>query len=153
MRHSVGEINSLEEIRHDPHIQKSYQKGAVKAEWTFSDGAVISAEGKIDQEALKEIPQQIEASVVLSCGEQKENYEFTFCVIPLQKNKKERLIADIKEQVAEAEPTQKTVALPGICRWKKDHMETKDTDKSGRNPDIRDSCRSDSCVYRAGAEA
>lgn len=114
-----GGNQSLEEIRHDPHIQKSYQKGAVKAEWTFSDGAVISAEGKIDQEALKEIPQQIEASVVLSCGEQKENYEFTFCVIPLQKNKKERLIADIKEQVAEAEPTQKTVALPEYADGKK----------------------------------
>ena len=59
-----GGNQSLEEIRHDPHIQKSYQNGAVKAEWTFSDGAVISSEGKIDQEALKEIPQQIEASVV-----------------------------------------------------------------------------------------
>ena len=114
-----GENQSLEEIRHDPHIQKSYQNGAVKAEWTFSDGAVISSDGKIDQETLKEIPQQIEASVVLSCGEQKENYEFTFCVIPLEKNKKERLIADIKEQVAEAEPTQKTVALPEYADGKK----------------------------------
>ncbi|MBC5714033.1 hypothetical protein H8S17_07395 [Roseburia sp. BX1005] len=114
-----GGNQSLEEIRHDPHIQKSYQNGVVKAEWAFSDGAVISSEGKIDQEALKEIPHQIEATVVLSCGEQKENYEFTFCVIPLQKNKKERLIADIKEQVAEAEPTQKTVALPEYADGKK----------------------------------
>ena len=114
-----GENRSLDEIRYDPHIQKSYQNGAVKAEWTFSDGAVISSDGKIDQETLKEIPQQIEASVVLSCGEQKENYEFTFCVIPLEKNKKERLIADIKEQVAEAEPTQKIVILPEYADGKK----------------------------------
>lgn len=107
-----GANTSLEEIRTDTLVLEAYQTGAVSAEWMFSDEEVISAEGKIQQQALGEEPEAVEALVSLSCGEANELYRFTFIVIPEKKNKKDRMLAAIQKQIQNQDPTEAVVKLP-----------------------------------------
>lgn len=67
----AGTNVSLEEIQENPVVLEKYQDGAVTAEWEFSEGEVIEADGTILQQNLeKEV--LVEASVELCCGERQE---------------------------------------------------------------------------------
>ncbi len=107
-----GENPSLDEIRLNPYIRKNYQDGAVMAEWIFSEEDFINAEGEILQQALGDKSQKVEASVVLTCGDSEETYQFAFSILPEEKNKEERMIADIHEQILLQESTEAVVVLP-----------------------------------------
>lgn len=107
-----GANNSLEEIVSDPDISESYQDGAVSAEWMFSNDDVISTDGEICQEALREEKEEIEASVILRCGESEECYRFAFWVVPAAKSEKEKRIQAIQEQIASQDETDAFVILP-----------------------------------------
>lgn len=107
-----GANTSAEQIRSDPQVHETYQKGAVFAEWMFSDEEVISAEGKIHQQALLEEPEEVEALVSLSCGETNELYRFSFSVIPEKKSRRDRILASIQKQVQNQDPTETVVKLP-----------------------------------------
>lgn len=118
-----GENDSLENIASNPRIAESYQDGAVAAEWMFSDRELISEEGEINQDELKDEARQAEALVTLRCGETEENYGFSFCIIPKEKNRKEKAIAEIRENLASQEESNAVVTLPNrvggqAIQWK-----------------------------------
>lgn len=107
-----GTNASVREIRSTPLVLEAYQNGSVLAEWLFSKEDVISPEGKINQQALGEAPEEVEAVVSLSCGKASEFYRFSFFVIPEEKSKKDRDIAEIQSQIQKQDRTKAVVKLP-----------------------------------------
>lgn len=110
---------SLEEIISDPVVSDSYQDGAVLAEWMFSDEKIISEDGRICQSALKKSRQEIEAFVVLSCGESEETHRFSFWIVPEEKSQKEQAILKIEEEIELQDETKEFVSLPQNIDGKK----------------------------------
>lgn len=107
-----GQNDSFEKIVEDPQIFESYQNGAVSAEWIFSDDEIISEEGKIYQQAMKHSKEEIEALVLLSCGETEDSFRFSFQVIPLKKSRQDELAMKIQEHIALQEETEAFITLP-----------------------------------------
>ena len=107
-----GQNDSFEKIVEDPQIFESYQNGAVSAEWIFSDDEIISEEGKIYQQAMKHSKEEIEALVLLNCGETEDSFRFSFQVIPLKKSRQDELAMKIQEHIALQEETEAFVTLP-----------------------------------------
>lgn len=119
-----GQNDSFEKIVDDPQIFESYQNGAVSAEWIFSDDEIISEEGKIYQQAMKRSKEEIEAFVLLSCGDTEDSFRFSFQVIPLKKSRQDELAMKIQEHIALQEETEAIVTLPDSIdgqniEWKK----------------------------------
>ena len=110
-----GENPSLEAISEKPVVLDRYQEGAVLAEWFFSDEELISSEGEVFWQRLKQDRQELQALVVLSCGKSEEFYEFTFWLAAPQKSRKERLILEIEEQIAGQDPFKEWVSLPTVA--------------------------------------
>lgn len=107
-----GQNDSFKKIVDDPQIFESYQNGAVSAEWIFSDDEIISEEGKIYQQAMKHSKEEIEALVLLNCGETEDSFRFSFQVIPLKKSRQDELAMKIQEHIALQEETEAFVTLP-----------------------------------------
>lgn len=107
-----GQNDSFKKIVDDPQIFESYQNGAVSAEWIFSDDEIISEEGKIYQQAMKHSKEEIEALVLLSCGDTEDSFRFSFQVIPLKKSRQDELAMKIQEHIALQEETEAFVTLP-----------------------------------------
>lgn len=103
---------SLAQIKTDPVISETYQNGAVSAEWLFSKDEVISSDGKINQQAIAEEKEEIEAVVSLSCGETEALYRFVFWVIPQEKSKKDQMIAAIQKEISKQSRMEAVVKLP-----------------------------------------
>lgn len=125
-----GANGSLEEILFDPDVRESYRNGAVSAEWVFTDGDVISPEGEICQNALREEKKEIGASVTLRCGESEEYYGFTFWVVPVAKSKKEERIRAIQEQIARQDETDTVVTLPDTVAGEEIHWKSAESFRS-----------------------
>ncbi len=103
------------EITSDPDIRESYQDGAVTADWRFLDRTFISAEGKVDMQALKksgQTKQRVEAEVILSCGTSEKTCRFAFVIAPDPTTPKENLAFGIEKQIAGQEKTERKVVLP-----------------------------------------
>lgn len=107
-----GQNDSFEKIVEDPQIFESYQNGAVSADWIFSDDEIISEEGKIYQQAMKRSKVEIEALVLLSCGDTEDSFRFSFQVIPRKKSRQDELAMKIQEHIALQEETEAFVTLP-----------------------------------------
>lgn len=107
-----GQNDSFEKIIEDPQIFESYQNGAVSADWIFSDDEIISEEGKIYQQAMKRSKVEIEALVLLSCGDTEDSFRFSFQVIPRKKSRQDELAMKIQEHIALQEETEAFVTLP-----------------------------------------
>ena len=107
-----GDNASLDQITANPVVLEGYQNDAVSAEWLFSKEEVISPEGDINQKALGENPEEIEAVISLSCGEAEEWYRFSFTVIPEEKTRKDRLVAAIQDRIQKQDRKEAVVKLP-----------------------------------------
>ena len=107
-----GQNSSLEQIVTNPRILDSYQEGAVSAEWLFSDREVISMEGEIDPNALREQAQEVEAAVTLRCGDSEEEYRFSFQIVPGEKSRREQTVREIEKKIGLQEETEAVVRLP-----------------------------------------
>ena len=110
-----GENASLDQIVVSPDVRKRYQQGAVKANWMFSEHKLISPEGRLDEAAVKKtvrFRQKVTASVTFACGESKEEYTFTFYIVPGEKSEEEKVQSEIEEQIACQDPLHPTVVLP-----------------------------------------
>lgn len=125
-----GENASLEQIKMNPVVQDSYQKGAVAAEWLFSESDAISETGEINQQALTGKKLKVEAFVSLSCGESEEFYRFFFWIVPMGKSKEEQRILEVKEQIALQEETEAVVELPDSVDGQKVQWKTPKTSQS-----------------------
>ncbi len=121
-----GNNTSVYEISQNPDVRESYQDGAVSAEWLFSERALISAEGELDQKAVKKLgdgTHKVEAAVTFVCGESMQEYTFAFWVAPGKRNRKEELEIAVEAQIAGQDRTSSRITLPGYIdgeevRWR-----------------------------------
>ena len=74
----IGNNQSINCIKKPVVMKSSYQNGNVEAEWRLDSYEVINAEGEFVKKELPKKGVLIEACVVLSCGEEKEEYCFGF---------------------------------------------------------------------------
>lgn len=105
----------------------SYAEGNVQADWTFSDYKAIDMDGTFIEDGLDQNGTLIMASVVLSCGEYKEEYTFPFLAFPKEKTEEEILLEKIDGYFMEQNEQEgtETISLPmqidGISlRWMKE---------------------------------
>lgn len=116
----------------DVQPQKSYQNGMVEAEWYFDNYEVINEEGVLNEDQLNEDALNKKegvllcATVMLSCEEYEEEYQFYFRAYPRPLNEKEAFLKQIALQIrGEQENKGKTyLELPQECEgvaltWKR----------------------------------
>lgn len=92
----------------------SYAKGAVQAEWTFSDYKAIDLDGTILEDGVDLDGTLIVASAMLSCGDYKEEYSFPFRAFPKERTTEEQLLEKIDGYFVEQNQQEgtKTISLP-----------------------------------------
>lgn len=113
------------------HMQNSYVQGLVKAEWLLDQSDIVDPDGKIISEDISMEGVPVQASVKLQCGDEQEEYIFSFMVYPCSLTDQEQLLKNIRQALA-AEGEKKgtnTFSLPekvdGVrLKWsqKKEHM-------------------------------
>lgn len=95
MEHVTGHVN----------MKDSYASGTVEAEWTLSDYEIVDVEGNVLQEAFSDNDESegrlVNASVVLTCAEYKQMYDFSFAVFADELDKSARLVKDIDTHIQE----------------------------------------------------
>lgn len=109
-----GENESVQEIRKKVFLQTECQGGEVRAEWSFDSYKYIDLEGKVYNEEVPEKGTPVKAMVELSCGKQKQQYEFYFWIYPPVYTEAEHIKSEIqrilKEQLEETQ--EKKILLP-----------------------------------------
>ena len=126
------EGENADHVTLDVQPQKSYQNGMVQAEWYFDNYEVISEDGILNEEQLNEDAVDKKegvllcATVMLSCEEYEEEYQFYFRVYPRPLGEKEALLRQIALEIRdEQENRGKTyLELPQECKgvtltWKR----------------------------------
>lgn len=117
-------------VTKDVHMKNSYAEGLVKAEWLLDQSDVVDADGNIISDEIPEEGIPVQASAKLRCGEEQEEYVFSFMVCPPSLTDREQLLKDIQQTlVKEGEKKgTKTFSLPekidGVrLKWnqKKEH--------------------------------
>lgn len=99
------EGESANRVTKSVHMKEVYANGAVKAEWFLSDYTFLDPDGLVQEKAFEKESGKEEAvnghlmnaSVLLSYEEYREEYVFGFCVYPAQKTKKEQLLDGIEK--------------------------------------------------------
>lgn len=81
------------------HMKESYADGLVKAEWNLDHYNVVDVEGEILSDEIPNDGALVQASAELSCGDEKEEYVFSFMVYPRVLTETEQLLADIQKAV------------------------------------------------------
>lgn len=99
------EGESADHVTLDVQPKKSYQNGMVQADWYFDNYEVINEEGILNEEQLNEDTLDKKegvllcATVMLSCEEYEEEYQFYFRVYPRILSGKEALLRQIASQI------------------------------------------------------
>lgn len=81
------------------HMKETYADGLVKAEWNLDHYDVVDIEGEILSDEIPGDGALVQASAELSCGDEKEEYVFSFMVYPRVLTETEQLLADIQKAV------------------------------------------------------
>ena len=92
-------------------MKSSYQNGNVEAEWRLDSYEVINAEGEFVKKELPKKGVLIEACVVLSCGEEKEEYCFGFHAFSPDLSVREQIETALEKQNRK-DKTKKNFILP-----------------------------------------
>ena len=71
----------IEAVSGTVEMRDSYASGMVEADWTLDSHGVMSPDGTLRLDKLKE-PTEVTACAVLTCGEVSSPYEITFTVVP-----------------------------------------------------------------------
>ena len=82
-------------------VQKDYQSGIVKADWSFRPYGLISSEGEIYSEKLEEEETIIDAQVTLSCGRYEQIYKFSFLLRKPKLSVQEQVLLQVKDKIQE----------------------------------------------------
>lgn len=109
----LGENSTLDEIRSDMNLITQIPESNITVSWQSENYRVLDVQGRIGEEA-EETGTTVKLTAVLSCGEEKEAYEFFVTVYP-ERKKGDVLIETIKEQITEEERNTRTeqyVVLP-----------------------------------------
>lgn len=127
------EGENADHVTLDVQPKKSYQNGMVQADWYFDNYEVINEEGILNEEQLnnedalnKKEGVLLCATVMLSCEEYEEEYQFYFRAYPRPLSEKEAFLRQIAIQIrGEQENRGKTyLELPQECKgvaltWKR----------------------------------
>ena len=76
----LGDNKSLNSVKKPVVMKDSYRNGNVEAEWRLDSYDVINTEGEFVKKELPKKGVLLEACVLLSCGEETEEYSFGFHV-------------------------------------------------------------------------
>ena len=113
------------------HMQNSYAGGLVKAEWSFDRSDIVDVNGNVTDEEIPGNGVSVQACVTLRCGEEREEYVFSFMVYPRSLTDREQFLLDLQKALAEEGEKKGTSSfvlperLDGIklqWRQKKEHM-------------------------------
>ncbi|WP_455721515.1 secretion system protein F [Agathobacter sp.] len=97
------EGQTTEHVTGRVNMEDSYVSGTVEAEWTLSDYEIVDVEGNVLQEAFSDGDESegrlVNASVVLTCAEYKQMYDFSFIAFADELDKSARLVKDIDTHI------------------------------------------------------
>ena len=82
-------------------LKTVYQEGLVQAKWDFEPIRVISADGTINWEKVKDGEGIVNANVTLSCGEYEQIYQFSFRLEQEEKSTEEIIVEKINHWLEE----------------------------------------------------
>lgn len=107
--------DTLDHVSHDLNIKEYYQNHLVEAAWQFSDYSIVGADGRLNQDKLKDAGTIVTAKVTLSIGESESIYSFAMNVYPLDPKSYEGFVASVQKALKAADEKDKrseNVALP-----------------------------------------
>jgi tight adherence protein C len=121
-----GENKNINSIKDKVIVKNEYQNGKVSAAWNFNREDIVTPKGEVKNETIHK-NQLVDCSVVLSCDDVEETYNFSIKVIkPDIKNEKDlsKLVESTANDQEEKNKQKKTFVLPesiqGIkVNWKK----------------------------------
>jgi hypothetical protein len=91
----LGKNESLEQIMYDLTLPATLQEGLVLAAYTFDNYNLVTSDGAILQDNIKDTNNLVKVSAQLVCQKQEQSYEFFINVIPEVLSEEERLIQNI----------------------------------------------------------
>ena len=107
----IGNNQSINCIKKPVVMKSSYQNGNVEAEWRLDSYDVINTEGEFVKKELPKKGVLLEACVLLSCGEETEEYSFGFHVFSPDLSVKEQIETALEKQ-NQKNKTKKNFILP-----------------------------------------
>ena len=94
----LGDNKSLNSVKKPVVMKDSYRNGNVEAEWRLDSYDVINTEGEFVKKELPKKGVLLEACVLLSCGEETEEYSFGFHVFSPDLSVKEQIETALEKQ-------------------------------------------------------
>lgn len=107
----AGRNQSLESVCGSVVIRESYQDGKVSARWEFSNYGLIAEDGTIEEVAMIENNETVEAKVHLECEDSSLVYEFCFIVYKQEKSEEELFYEKLNQLISEIGKTEGTEFL------------------------------------------
>lgn len=95
----LGNNASKEEITESLYLPETLQKGAVEAEYSFSDYEIFDPEGKLNQEVTE--PVMAEVTVEMTCQEETCLYQFFVQAVPRKLAEEEQYKKELEKRIAE----------------------------------------------------
>lgn len=99
----LGENESLEEVRKDLDLISELPDTGIRITWEVDNYDVMDLQGKINEENLTEEGTLVKLTARLSCGEEKEAFEFYVRVFPPRMSSNEKLLRELDRQIKAAE--------------------------------------------------
>jgi len=97
----AGTNLSLEEVRSAVEIRENYQEGRVQAQWQFSNHKLVEPNGDINEDALEENAEVVEAKVFLTCEDSSLIHEFGFVVCKREKGEEEIFFEKLNQFISQ----------------------------------------------------
>ena len=121
------------EVREKVEIRKSYQEGAVSADWEFEPYDVVDDEGRVVEENIPENGILVKAEVTLRCESSECISERYFRVMPKDLDEEQKMIREIENYIKkQAADPGGSIRLPEqlngkklIWNTKKEHLSEK----------------------------
>lgn len=82
------------------NMESSYAGSLVQAEWFLDQYHAVDVDGSIVEDAVDAAGEMVGATAKLSCGDYKEEYEFSFMVYPPELSEEEQLLKDIRTAIS-----------------------------------------------------
>lgn len=82
------------------NMESSYAGSLVQAEWFLDQYHAVDVDGSIVEDAVDIAGELVGATAKLSCGDYKEEYEFSFMVYPPELSEEEQLLKDIRMAIS-----------------------------------------------------
>lgn len=95
-----AEGDTAEHVTEAVCMKETYADKLVSAEWSLDSYRAVGVDGAIREENLLEEGTLVTANAELACGNYKETYSFAFIVYPREKNRQEKLLDDLGNEIS-----------------------------------------------------